>query len=215
VLLQEGAEVAQLYRVAATPTGYLIDERGRTASPLAIGAQRLLALAGAPSAAGPAATTEQSNQVQRLGGSLAASRINRSGLKAGTPAPAFRLPRVGGGELSPSDFLGRPLLLVFSDPLCGPCQDLAPKLEELHRRSGALQVAMVSRREEDLNRDKIAELGLTFPVALQRHWEVSRAYGTFATPAGYRIDERGVIAAELAMGTDAILALAASPVSDG
>src|SRR5438105_6606650 len=47
--------------------------------------------------------------------SLARSRINRSGLKAGTRAPAFSLPRLEGGELSLEQLRGRRVLLVFSD----------------------------------------------------------------------------------------------------
>ena len=64
---------------------------------------------------------------------------------------------------------------------------------------------------------KIAEHGLTFPVALQRHWEISRDYGIFATPVGYLIDERGVIAADVAVGAKAILALvsAMAPLTNG
>src|SRR5262245_57311943 len=43
--------------------------------------------------------------------SLARSRINRNGLKAGTLAPDFRLPRVDSGELTLQEFRGRRILL--------------------------------------------------------------------------------------------------------
>jgi hypothetical protein len=62
-----------------------------------------------------------------------------------------------------------------------------------------------------MNRVKVAEHGLTFPIVLQKHWELSREYGMFATPMGYLIDEQGIIAAEVAVGGDAILALARGP----
>src|SRR6266540_5905682 len=64
--------------------------------------------------------------------SLAKSKIKRDGLKVGTSAPNFRLPRLDGGELSLEDFRGKRVLLVFSDPHCGPCQVLAPELEKFH-----------------------------------------------------------------------------------
>jgi len=65
---------------------------------------------------------------------LAKSKIKRDGLKAGTPAPDFRLPRLDGrGELGLSDFRGRRVLLVFSSPNCGPCNALAPELEKFYR----------------------------------------------------------------------------------
>src|SRR6266516_2146714 len=51
--------------------------------------------------------------------SLARSKINRDGLKAGTSAPSFRLPRLDGGELSLEELRGTRILLVFSDPHCG------------------------------------------------------------------------------------------------
>jgi peroxiredoxin len=213
VLLQEHMEVASKYHAQGTPTGYLIDGEGRIASEQAVGAQALLALATALQATppdrvahGPAAPGDghQFHRGERL---LAISRINRTGLKAGTPAPAFRLPHLDGGELSLEDYRGRRVLLVFSDPECGPCDELAPKLEQLHRRTADVQVLMVSRRDAAANREKARKLGFTFPVILQRHWEVSRLYATFATPVGYLIDEQGVIATDVAVGVDPILAL--------
>jgi hypothetical protein len=61
--------------------------------------------------------------------------------------------------------------------------------------------------EAAANRAKVAEHRLTFPVVLQRQWEISRLYGMFATPISYLIDEEGVIAAEVAAGVAPILAL--------
>jgi hypothetical protein len=49
---------------------------------------------------------------------------------------------------------------------------------------------MVSRRDAEANRQKVKEHGLTFPVVLQKQWEISLRYGIFATPVGYLIDER-------------------------
>ena len=66
---------------------------------------------------------------------------------------------------------------------------------------------MVSRGEPKENRAKVKEHGLTFPVVLQQQWEISRRYAMFATPVAYLIDEAGVIAHDVAVGTDAILEL--------
>jgi peroxiredoxin len=139
--------------------------------------------------------------------SLAGSRLNRNGLPVGTAAPPFTLPRLDGGELSLSDYTGRAVLLVFSDPDCGPCNLLAPKLERLSKNTPAVSVVMVSRGDPDRNRRKVAEHGLTFPVILQEHWQLSREYAKFVTPIAYLIDEQGRIAADVALGIDAILAL--------
>ena len=66
---------------------------------------------------------------------------------------------------------------------------------------------MISKGEPKENRAKVKEHGLTFPIVLQQQWEISRRYAMFATPIAYLIDEAGVIAREVAVGTDAILEL--------
>jgi peroxiredoxin len=138
--------------------------------------------------------------------SLAGSRINRAGLAPGTVAPPFKLPTVDGGEIALSDYAGRRLLLVFSDPACAPCLELLPRLQAAARLSD-LPVVVVSRGSADANRRKLAESGVTFPVALQAHWEISRLYANFATPVAYLIDEHGRIGSAVASGATAILAL--------
>jgi peroxiredoxin len=125
----------------------------------------------------------------------------------GTLAPAFTLPRLEGGTLSLEEYRGQRVLLVFSDPHCGPCDLLSPQLEQLHRRTPDVQVVMISRGEVEANRQKVHHHQLTFPVVLQRTWEVSRLYAMFGTPVGYLIDAAGTIAADVAVGTEPILAL--------
>jgi peroxiredoxin len=142
--------------------------------------------------------------------SLVRSKIKRDGLKAGTPAPDFRLPRLDGrGDLSLGELRGRRVLLVFSSPHCGPCNTLAPELEKFHRQHPELEMVMISRGEPKENRARVKEYGLTFPVVLQQQWEVSRRYAIFATPIAYLIDEAGVITQDVAVGADSILSLIA------
>ena len=118
------------------------------------------------------------------------------------------MPRIDGGELSLADFRGRRVLLVFSDPDCGPCDELAPRLQQIHSERADLQVLVVSRRDAEANRAKAAKLGLSFPIVLQKQWEISLKYAMFATPIGYLIDERGIIESDVAVGVEPILALA-------
>src|SRR5262249_28096335 len=113
-------------------------------------------------------------------------------------------------DLALSDMRGRPVLLVFSSPTCGPCITLAPQLEDFHRAHPDLQLVMISKGEPKENRVKVKEHGLTFPVVLQQQWEISRRYAMFSTPIAYLLDEHGVIAKDVTVGNDAILALLAS-----
>jgi peroxiredoxin len=221
VLVQKQDEVSSRYQAGGTPMGYAIDEEGVIATPVTIGAPDLLALAAVPvppappsgevaeslgdsetpmAGAGPHAPRTKGKANRGLG----ASRLKRDGLKAGMPAPPFRLPRLDGGEVSLDELRGRRVFLIFSDPDCGPCVEVAPALEQFHRGPAGVQVLMISRRDPEANRRKVAELGLTFPVVLQRHWEISMLYAMFATPIAYLIDEQGVLASDVAVGAQPI-----------
>jgi peroxiredoxin len=218
-LLQKQGEVATQYRAQGTPMGYRIDASGRIASELTVGAEALLLLA---AASNPVSRRNQASAKDAHGTprnpsahkdkqpdpSLARSRLNRSGLKAGAVAPEFRLPLVEGGELALNDLRGKRLLLVFSDPNCGPCDELAPRLQELHLERLDFQVLVISRHDVEATRAKAADLGLSFPIVMQRQWEISLKYGMFATPIGYLIDEQGTIVRDVAVGVEPILALA-------
>jgi peroxiredoxin len=216
-------EVASQFRVHETPMGYRIDAAGRIARELTVGGEPLLQLAAkapAPHAQGQGGNGHAPHRGNGMAAphgnqpdpSLARSRLNRSGLRAGAAAPEFQLPRIDGGELALNQLRGRHVLLVFSDPECGPCEELAPRLQELHRRREDLQVVVVSRRGLDANRAKAAALGLSLPIVLQRQWEISREYGMFATPIGYLIDEQGILLSDVAVGVGPILALAEEQV---
>jgi peroxiredoxin len=222
VLLEPSWEVATTYRTNATPTAYLVDAQGRIGSGLAVGEDAVLQLTRVEKPPGNGAgdltlgalhvkQAAAEDRARAAGLALTQTRINRDGLPAGTPAPNFKLRDLSGRYRALTDFRGKRILLVFSDPGCGPCQALAPSLEELHRlhRDNNLQVLMVSKGDPRANREKVKEQGLTFPVVLQKNWEISKDYAMFATPVGYLIDELGVIQKDVAVGSEAILGLAA------
>jgi peroxiredoxin len=214
VLLQNDGEVAKAYHANGTPSGYLISSDGKIASALAAGATAVLELANEsnqPPDQGLASAVANGNRrASRFANrSRARSKINRSGLKCGTHAPDFRLPRLDSGELALKEFRGRRLLLVFSDPHCGPCNALAPELQKFHREHPEMAMLMISRGEPKENRAKVKQHGLTFPIVMQQQWEISRKYAMFATPIAYLIDEAGIIAQDVAVGTDAIVELMA------
>ena len=105
---------------------------------------------------------------------------------------------------------GRKVLLVFSDPQCGPCDMVAPDLVRFHRKHGnnGLAVLMVGRGDREENKKKAMQHGILFPVVLQEKWKLSRQYGIFATPVAFLIGQDGTIMRNVAQGTDEILKLA-------
>jgi peroxiredoxin len=201
VLLQPDGATVEGFAHMGTPVAYLLDEKGRIAKPVAVGARDV------PELAAQAAGHRARLQTER---SISESRIEREGLKAGTPAPPFELPDLGGGMASLAQQRGRRVLLVFSDPDCRPCEELLPELARLHRehQSDELEIIMVSRGGLEENRRKAEAFGLECPVALQPGWKLSKKYGIFATPVAYLIDQQGVIERDVARGPREILALA-------
>ena len=146
----------------------------------------------------------------------ASFKLPRAGLEAGTPAPNFSLTDLAGTQRTLAEFRGKRVLLVFAGPECGPCQELTPDLVRLHQqhRANNLEVVMVSRGGPAANRTRAEKHGITFPVLLQRHWEVSKQYATFFAPAGYLIDEQGIITKDVAIGAEGILHLASYALAD-
>lgn len=223
----EDAQTFQAYEPVGTPSAYLIDSDGKIAQQLAVGADAIMDLlvssppVSAPrgsngsNGGGPGTLQEKEDAVvrraQRAGVRAAPtseSKIKRDGLEAGTLAPNFVVRDLKGDVHSLTDYRGRRVLLVFSDVTCGPCEALAPELVRLAGEHEDVQVVMISRGDPQVNRQKAERYGYPFPVLLQRSWEISKQYGMFATPIGYLIDEEGVITKDVAVGNDAILALA-------
>lgn len=188
LLAKDASEALEIFSDFGTPAAYLLDQQGRVAHPLVVGSDGILSLARQL-----AAGTER----KRLTGerTLTQSRIERNGLKAGTPAPAFQLPDLSGHTVSLRDYRGRKLLLVFADPHCKPCDRIAPELARLHQehKANGLALLMVGRGDVEENRKKARHNGFDFPVVLQKKGELSKQYGIFATPVAFLIDEEGVI----------------------
>jgi peroxiredoxin len=126
----------------------------------------------------------------------------------GRVAPGFSLPGLHDRAVTLDQFRGTRVLVVFLDPIHPPCGELAEHLERLHRTGSAPSIVVVSRGDLELNRTWAARHAVTFPIGLQERWDVSREYGLPAVPAAYLVDERGIIAAPVAVGADEIVGLA-------
>ena len=134
------------------------------------------------------------------------SRLGRDGLRVGKKAPAFNLPCVTspplppspdrrgglGGEVSLADFVGRKVLLVFTQSGCSPCKAIVPELNRLAQR-GSHQVLVVNNADPEKTRAWASGVDARFPVLAQENHALSKRYQAFATPFAFVIDEKGII----------------------
>jgi peroxiredoxin/uncharacterized membrane protein YphA (DoxX/SURF4 family) len=124
----------------------------------------------------------------------------------GDTAPDFELQNLQGQKLT-LDALrapGKPVLLLFSDPNCGPCKAMfsdVGRWQEKHAQK--LTVAVVSRGEPEENAISASEHGLR-NVLLEEGWEVSDAYGVDGTPSAVLVRPDGTIGGPVLEGVDAV-----------
>jgi peroxiredoxin len=137
-----------------------------------------------------------------------------NGLPVGTVAPAFSLPGLY-GETITLDYLrarNKPVLLIFSDPGCGPCNAFLPEIARWQcDYADKLTLALISRGTPEANRAKTSTHELTY-VLLQQDPEVAEAYQSHGTPCAVLIDPDGTINSPLACGAELIRALSAQAV---
>jgi peroxiredoxin/uncharacterized membrane protein YphA (DoxX/SURF4 family) len=131
------------------------------------------------------------------------------GLPFGAPAPAFSLSGLY-GETMTLDALRaaeKPVLLIFSDPGCGPCNAMMSDVGKWQRdHADKLNVVVVSRGAIEENRAKKKQYNLT-TVLMQQDNEVADAYLTYGTPTAVLVRPDGTIGSAAAGGSDEIRTL--------
>jgi methylamine dehydrogenase accessory protein MauD len=136
---------------------------------------------------------------------------NHPGLPIGSPAPGFSLPGLYGEVVTLASLAAaeRPVLLLFTDPGCGPCNALLPRVAELQRdQAGAVTVAVLTRGSAEEYRAKAREHGVS-GVLLDGVLEVYNAYQAIGTPGAVLVDAAGRIASPVVGGSEAIEGLIA------
>jgi thiol-disulfide isomerase/thioredoxin len=132
-------------------------------------------------------------------------------LPVGTRAPSFELPDVEGKPVTLESLCarGRPVVLLFVGPNCGPCARLFP---ELARWNTALadDVTFAVISNGGLPGEQIAEhlrpVGDVIAL-VQEGQEIADSYRVLATPTGVVVNSSGMIASASAGGVDEIEAL--------
>ncbi|MCP4168539.1 MAG: redoxin domain-containing protein [Chloroflexi bacterium] len=118
------------------------------------------------------------------------------GLMVGNLAPDFQVATLDGSTLALRDLRGQAVILNFWATWCGPCREEMPLLQQTYEsylERGVVVLGVdVGEGTEDVQAF-VHDIGVTFPIGLDRDQTLSRRYRVFGLPTTFFIDQQGVI----------------------
>jgi thiol-disulfide isomerase/thioredoxin len=158
--------------------------------------------------------------VRRLGRDLETARKSaaqgRAGLPVGYDAPDFTLPALEGEQVALTSLIGRgkPVLMVFMSPWCGPCASLMPRIHQWQQGlSERLTLAVISMGTAEQNA-AFEEQGIA-DVLLAQGMEIADMFGIAGTPSAVFVSRDGKIASHPAVTEFGIEPLVRLALRDG
>jgi thiol-disulfide isomerase/thioredoxin len=187
VLMQESREVSERYQAWGTPAAVLIAADGTIASYIAQGGDAIRSLVGSLTA-----------QRQRS--------TDAPAITVGDPAPDLEFQSLWGESVALSDLRERETLLLFWNPQCGFCRKMLPDLKawEVETSPDAPQLLVISTGSVSENR----AMDLRSMVVLDKDSRAAHAFAAHGTPMAVLLDNDGRVASNVAVGAQAVFALA-------
>jgi thiol-disulfide isomerase/thioredoxin len=189
--LQEGHDVATVFRATWTPSAVFMGRNGRIASQIAAGDQAIRTLL-------ESIENEnlESDEVFFTNGNAGASKA-----PVGEPVPEFSLSDTEGREITSAQLKGKQTLITFWSPTCGYCKAMADDLMSWERSRGAEDpdLIVLTPAEDSLQ--------LESPVLIDPESKTATKLGMQGTPSAILVNEKGIVASETAIGAQDIWAL--------
>jgi cytochrome c biogenesis protein CcmG/thiol:disulfide interchange protein DsbE len=118
--------------------------------------------------------------------------------RVGFPAPDFALATLRGEQTTLAAQRGNVVVVNLWASWCAPCRAEMPAIQQVYLAyyDHGLRVLAVNSTIQDSEENARAftqELGLTFPVLLDRDGAVTRRYLVRALPSTFIVDRRGVV----------------------
>lgn len=131
-----------------------------------------------------------------LGFTLLAATPGARAIEAGQPAPAFSLPKQGGGALSLADLKGQVVYLDFWASWCGPCRQSFPWMNEMQAKYGGkgFKVVGVNLDAKTGDAEKfLSQVPAQFAVAFDAKGETPGKYAIQGMPTSMLIGADGKV----------------------
>ena len=148
----------------------------------------------------PASTSASSSPSASPGPSSPGSPGGSSSAAAlfgvGQPAPALRLPQLGGGTIDLTALRGKPVWVNFMATWCPPCRDELPLMAGFAARyadKGLVVVAVDVKEDDPTVTAFMASLDASIPVGLDSDGQAQSRWRAAALPVHFWIDAQGIV----------------------
>lgn len=121
---------------------------------------------------------------------------NQKQPQIGDEAPDFTLTTLDGKEASLSQLRGKAVMLNFWGSWCEPCRTEMPAMQEVYEKykDQGFEIVAVNIGETDVAAASFAkQLGLTFPIWMDRDRDIVDLYHIGPIPSSFFIDAQGKI----------------------
>jgi len=120
--------------------------------------------------------------------------LDLRGYPSRTAPPQFSGSTLAARQLSMTEYRGRVIVLTFWASWCLECRVEMPALERLQREfssRGLATIGVNARENKEVVRRYANELGLTFPLVLDRDGKINARYGVIGLPTTFVVGRDG------------------------
>ena len=117
-------------------------------------------------------------------------------IKLGSAAPDFELVDMNGNKHRLKDYKGQGVVLNFWGTWCGPCEREFPAMERQYAefKDKGVEIIAINYKQSDFEVNTyVKNMGLTFPVAIDKKTSVFKAYNVSTFPKTIFIDKDGKV----------------------
>jgi peroxiredoxin len=200
VYVLDDIALEEAFQIQRRPSAVLIDSTGVVAAPVIEGARQIRTLV-------------QTRRETTVSSNESAVELLPAQPHDPLAIPEFAVRNLKGDVVTRSDLISspKPVVMIFTDPQCGPCYEILPAIGGWQRVYGdRLATVVVSGGSADTNQAMIAEYGIRpGSVLLQTEYELFRAFGLEMAPAALVIGPDGRRVGEVVLGADVVRQLVA------